>query len=293
MKKRGAYLASVMMLIVSSSTPSQSNNATSSSPEFRALADKCTKLRGEERISACTDAIRLNPNDPVNYYNRGYEFRKQNDLDRALADFNELIRLEPNYSDNYFARGIVWYEKNIFSKAIKDFSQAIQLDEKNAKAYGNRGLVFTELGQFDRAIADFEQALKLNPDYSQAKQNLQYAQEQQKVKSCKPRVFSSTVFTGTFVCTDEVMSSGGVTVSQGRDRGISSVRAVLDSTADNNAYIMEKLFSNGVVCLSHSWSLQGDQLAIEAEYSERGGGQIVRFKDTKYWSWINRDQMCE
>lgn len=137
------------------------------------------RAKGElDRAFADLDeAIRLDPNYSIAYYNRGLVWRDKGDLDRAIADYTEAIRLNPKYAIAYNNRGTVWRDKGDRDRAIADFDEAIRLapDPKDARAYNNRALAWRNNGDLDRAIADYNEAIRLDPKYAFAYYNRGFA----------------------------------------------------------------------------------------------------------------------
>lgn len=101
------------------------------------------------------------------YHNRGVDWAKKGELDRAIEDFNQALRQKPDYAPTYAIRGLVWIKKRDYDSAIEDFNQSLRLnpDVGNAWcAYSNRGFAWSEKGEYDRAIKDYDEALRLKPD---------------------------------------------------------------------------------------------------------------------------------
>ena len=120
-----------------------------------------TKYADDRYAEAVTDfdnAIRLDPEQPDAYYNRG------------LAKF-QLGELQ-------FARGNIERAQMFYEDGIKDSTQAIQLDPEDAYAYHNRAGGQYRLGQFkvnqgdvaagvryyQSAIQDWTQVIERNPE---------------------------------------------------------------------------------------------------------------------------------
>jgi lipoprotein NlpI len=133
-------------------------------------AQDCDKKSGDEAIRACTAAI----SEPGNaelyllYYYRAFEYKRKDDLDRAIADYDQVIRLNPKYPAAFINRGNVYIRKGNFDRSIADLDQAISLDPEDAKAFYNRGLAYRAKGNLDRAFADYDQAIELNPKFDAA-----------------------------------------------------------------------------------------------------------------------------
>jgi len=99
----------------------------------------------DRAISEFTDAIRIEPNNALNYTWRSNSYNSKGDYDRCIADCNQAIRINPNYSSAYNNRGFAYYGKGDYDRAIEDCSQAIRLDPNNMSAYNNRGAYFSRL----------------------------------------------------------------------------------------------------------------------------------------------------
>ena len=82
-------------------------------------------------------------------------FRKKEELDKAIEDFNKAIELNPELADAYTNRGLTYKNKVEFDKAVEDCNKAIGLDPRFAEAYNNLGLGYKEKGDFDKSIDDY------------------------------------------------------------------------------------------------------------------------------------------
>lgn len=105
--------------------------------------------------------------DPANYIaftNRGvFRFEREGDLAGALADYNAAIRLNPKDAGNYYNRGILLEKQGDIAGALADYSAVIRLAPKNSRAYNNRGGLRKETGDIAGAVEDFNTAIRLNP----------------------------------------------------------------------------------------------------------------------------------
>ena len=80
---------------------------------------------------------------------------------KALDLLNRAIELNPNDAINYNNRGVALYKLGRYQQAIKDFNRAIHLDPNDLYAYNNRGNAFYELGKTNRACDDWRKACDL------------------------------------------------------------------------------------------------------------------------------------
>ncbi|MDB9411076.1 serine/threonine-protein kinase [Microcystis aeruginosa] len=117
-------------------------------------------------IADQNQAIKLNSDDAVAYYDRGLAKYNLGDNQGAIKDFNQAIQINPDYANAYYDRGSA--KSNLGDKqgAIKDYNQAIQINPDDADFYNNRGWAKYNLGDKQGAIADYNQAIKLNPNFA-------------------------------------------------------------------------------------------------------------------------------
>jgi tetratricopeptide (TPR) repeat protein len=121
------------------------------------------KSESDKAIADYDEALRLDPNFVVAYYNRAWVFRKKREPDRAIADYTEAIRINPKYALAYNARGITFNDKAEYDRAIADFDAVIALDPRLAFAFANRALSYRGKNDHDHALADYNEALRLDP----------------------------------------------------------------------------------------------------------------------------------
>jgi tetratricopeptide (TPR) repeat protein len=90
----------------------------------------------DSAIADCTDAIRLDPDNPAAYQLRAEYHRSRGDDEEAEADERKVQQLErPIDAVKAYNRGVGHFRNGEFDKAIADFTEALQLDPENADAY--------------------------------------------------------------------------------------------------------------------------------------------------------------
>jgi tetratricopeptide (TPR) repeat protein len=125
----------------------------------------------EEKLRFYSEAIRLKPDYPSAYNNRGLARTDKGDLDGALLDYTEAIRLKPDLADAYTNRGNALRQKGDVDGALADYAASIRPRPDNADTYNNRGNARRDKGDANGALADYAEALRLNPDYAEAYYN--------------------------------------------------------------------------------------------------------------------------
>lgn len=118
----------------------------------------------DHAVADFSEAIRIDSQFALAFYDRGLAYSFKHDPVRALADYNEAIRLDPTYADALFNRGITHGIMQDLDAAIADFSAVIRLNPRHVGAFVERGNVYGAKQDFDRASADLREAARLRPD---------------------------------------------------------------------------------------------------------------------------------
>ena len=130
----------------------------------------CIYESGDVALEACNRAINSGRYSGVDlsnaYMNRGAEWLKKGNYDRAIADSTTTIKLFPKATIAYENRGLAWKIKGDFKKALADYSAAIRNDPENPGPYIKRASLREEQGDRAGAIADLRRALATKPDKS-------------------------------------------------------------------------------------------------------------------------------
>ena len=83
------------------------------------------------------------------------------DTNGAASDFSHVIKINPKNPVAFYNRGIVRHDTGNEQGAIADWSAAIEIDPRYADAYLNRGITKETLGDLKGACADWEKAATL------------------------------------------------------------------------------------------------------------------------------------
>jgi tetratricopeptide (TPR) repeat protein len=125
----------------------------------------------DEKVRFYSQAIRLKPNYPAAFNNRGIARHDKGDLEGELQDFNEAIRLKPDYSEAFNNRGNARKAKGDWEGALQDYNEAIRLKPDSAGAFNNRGNARQGKGDLEGALEDYDEAIHLKPDSAEAFNN--------------------------------------------------------------------------------------------------------------------------
>ena len=139
------------------------------------------------------EAIRINPQYPYTYRDRGWAYYKLGQYERAIQDYDEAIRLNSalipqdpyTLTRSYSDRGLAYAALGQHERAIQDYDEVIRLDPQDAFSYNIRGDAYYKLGQNERAIQDYDEAIRLDPQitYTYSDRGLAYAELGKSVES--------------------------------------------------------------------------------------------------------------
>ncbi len=107
-----------------------------------------------------------------NYFTYGIAFIQNQQVDAALACFEEAVARNPNYAAAYYNLGTIYLNKQQPEKAKANLEKAVSLDPQDADAWTNLGAVAGQQKDYDGALRNFQQALRVKPAHLMALQNL-------------------------------------------------------------------------------------------------------------------------
>lgn len=123
--------------------------------------------QNREAINLFTDALserKITSEKRASILNdRGVAYWRSDKPLLALADFNKAVKLYPEYPATYNNRGNVLLSLGQTREAIRDFDRAILLAPGYAAAFNNRANAKVKLQKYEDAIRDFTRAIKLIP----------------------------------------------------------------------------------------------------------------------------------
>ncbi len=96
------------------------------------------------------------------------EKAQQGSYAEAIAALSQLLNRNPQNAIDYNNRGLVYFQARQFDQAIADYNKALELNPRLAKAYNNRANYYAAIGDLSAALADYDQALDFNPSYVRA-----------------------------------------------------------------------------------------------------------------------------
>ena len=88
---------------------------------------------------------------------RGEAYVSENNIQQAIADYDEAIKIDPNYAGAYIDRALAY--------AYKDTIDRAKTDQNSPAAFINIGADKLNKANYDKAILDCNKAVELAPKY--------------------------------------------------------------------------------------------------------------------------------
>jgi protein O-mannosyl-transferase len=108
------------------------------------------------------------------YKNRAFAYARAGLFNEAAKDYTKVLELDKANSATYLAlRANTYLKANKFKEANADYNYIITNNLATDTTYNSRAVVRFNLGNRDGAIEDLKMALKLNPNYGEARSNLE------------------------------------------------------------------------------------------------------------------------
>ena len=129
-----------------------------------------SKRELDRAIADYSEAIRINPDSISAWINRGQLYAGVREFDKAIADFDKAARMRyrPAMPVILESRANAWHAKGDLDRALADYDELIGFHMYNASIHTGRGGVWAAKGDYDRAIADYDEAIRLDPAYARA-----------------------------------------------------------------------------------------------------------------------------
>jgi hypothetical protein len=94
---------------------------------------------------------------------KGNEYYKKKNWSAAIQEYSAAQRLDPSNPVYFFNRATTYFQISNFVESEKDATRALNLDPRYTKAFVRRGLARDAQGKLEPALQDFEAADRLEP----------------------------------------------------------------------------------------------------------------------------------
>ena len=146
------------------------HRAAALAPKDPEISKLCKHIN-DKLYSYFSQLIRLHPNEPQHYLDRGELYLRQGTVAKALADYNRAIALltdtiqeHPRMKKPYFDRAYAYSTLELYTKAVDDYSTLLRLYPNDQPARFNRAIAYYRMGQYPLAVDDLTHCIHLAPN---------------------------------------------------------------------------------------------------------------------------------
>ena len=116
-------------------------------------------------------SIKINPNFPDNYNNKGIALAEKKEFSKAIKNYDQAILIKDNYFDAYLNKAIALKNIKKFQESVDYFNLCLKINPKNPKIYNNLGNLFVILKRYNEALNALDKAIILDEDFAEAYSN--------------------------------------------------------------------------------------------------------------------------
>lgn len=113
------------------------------------------------------NAIKIDPENPDFWNNKGYALMRLNKYGAAINCFDQVIEMDSEHTSAITNKAITLSMTGRKGKAIEIADKLVK-DPRNHESYFNKGVLLYKIELYDDAIKNVEKAIELNPDYEDA-----------------------------------------------------------------------------------------------------------------------------
>ena len=120
----------------------------------------------EAALAFFEEALALDPQFAHPWNGKGNVLRDQKRYDEALAAFEKAITLDPEFAIPWNGKGNVLRDQKRYDEALAAYEKAIALDPEFAYPWNGKGIVLHNQKRYDEAMAAYEKAISLDAEFA-------------------------------------------------------------------------------------------------------------------------------
>lgn len=113
-------------------------------------------------------AIKVAPEDVTPLMVKADYLWEKEELEKAIAVYEEVISLDNSYEDAYYNIGLIYLQMDNLEKAYENFDITVKMNPLYFKAFYYRGLTSEKMGNLEAALADYDQSMRMAPGFEKA-----------------------------------------------------------------------------------------------------------------------------
>jgi len=137
-------------------------------------ADEAFEEKDFQRaLALLSEANAKEPNNSEILFKIGYILQQTNDNDEALNYYKEALEVDKDNEFIHNSMASIYKANGEFTSAKMHLHASIEIDDENPITYYNFGNLLVEMKHLEEAKSMYAKALEINPDFSEAKEELE------------------------------------------------------------------------------------------------------------------------
>ncbi|MFT7003104.1 MAG: tetratricopeptide (TPR) repeat protein [Sulfurimonas sp.] len=160
------------------SNQNESKSANAFSPfDSQILVEKADEAFEEKdfqrALALLSEADAKEPNNSDILFKIAYILQQTNDNDEAIKYYKKALELDKNNEFIHNSMASIYRANGEFTSAKMHLHASIEIDDSNPITYYNFGNLLVDMQHAEEAKEMYQKALDINPDFSEAKEELE------------------------------------------------------------------------------------------------------------------------
>jgi beta-barrel assembly-enhancing protease len=143
---------------------------------FEGIKNRVTALTADALTARnyFDNLLKKDPNDAWAYHGKGMLFEKEQNFEKAIAEYEAALRIQPANAAFLTDLGGVLFKKKDLSGAMSALRRAVILNRESTRAHFLLARAYDEQGNMERAQELYERVLLMDPHHSETLYRLGY-----------------------------------------------------------------------------------------------------------------------
>ncbi len=93
----------------------------------------------------------------------GIKYYKNNEYDKAIAEFKKVLSLYPDYKEAHSILGNAYFRNKMYNEAAIEYQKVKEIDPEDITAYENMGVIYANRGEYREAVGEWKKVIELSP----------------------------------------------------------------------------------------------------------------------------------
>jgi tetratricopeptide (TPR) repeat protein len=130
----------------------------------------------QKAIALLTEANAKESHNPDILFKIGYIFGQAGNDDEAMKYYKEALELDSNNEYIHNALASIYRKNGEYTSAKMHLHASLEIDDENPLTYYNFGNLLVDMQKDEEALEMYKKAIELNPDFNEAKEELEKLQ---------------------------------------------------------------------------------------------------------------------